>query len=275
MFTSVEDARRHEADACAMLRICHDHIAGEDFATNAFCEGLAGGLACYIAPDSPANKVAGLGFEGLPTDEQFDAIEARFKAQNCPVTVEFASLADASVAAALCDRGYRCVGFENVLGRALKSIEESYVLPDGARITPSPDDELARWLDVTVAGFLSPDTEGVTPHEEFEHGPLRRDMGAFASMPGMSRLIVTRHNEDAAGASLWIHNATAVFCGASVLPAHRRHGIQTALIAQRLRFAKASGCTQAVVTTSPGSKSQQNMQRHGFAMLYTRAIFTK
>ena len=31
----------------------------------------------------------------------------------------------------------------------------------------------------------------------------------------------------------------------------------------------------AVVTTQPGSKSQQNMQRQGFDLLYTRAILLK
>ena len=32
---------------------------------------------------------------------------------------------------------------------------------------------------------------------------------------------------------------------------------------------------RAVVTTQPGSKSQQNVQRRGFHLLYTRAILVK
>lgn len=35
------------------------------------------------------------------------------------------------------------------------------------------------------------------------------------------------------------------------------------------------GCDVAVVTTVPGSKSQQNAQRQGFDLLYTRAILVK
>ncbi len=35
------------------------------------------------------------------------------------------------------------------------------------------------------------------------------------------------------------------------------------------------GCDVAVVTTQPGSKSQQNTQRAGFDLLYTRAILVK
>ena len=57
--------------------------------------------------------------------------------------------------------------------------------------------------------------------------------------------------------------------------ARRRRGIQTALLAARLTDAAAAGCYVAVVTTQPGSKSQQNVQRRGFDLLYTRAILIK
>jgi len=48
--------------------------------------------------------------------------------------------------------------------------------------------------------------------------------------------------------------------------------VQTALIAIRLADAIAAGCDIATVTTSPGSRSQQNVQRRGFDLLYTRAL---
>lgn len=35
------------------------------------------------------------------------------------------------------------------------------------------------------------------------------------------------------------------------------------------------GRGRAVVTTAPGSKSQQNVQRQGFHLLYTRAVLVK
>jgi hypothetical protein len=57
--------------------------------------------------------------------------------------------------------------------------------------------------------------------------------------------------------------------------AHRRRGIQTALLSARLADAAAAGCDIAVVTTQPGSKSQQNVQRQGFDLLYTRAVLIK
>lgn len=47
------------------------------------------------------------------------------------------------------------------------------------------------------------------------------------------------------------------------------------LLAIRLAEAVAAGCDIAVVTTAPGSKSQQNVQRQGFHFLYTRAVLVK
>jgi hypothetical protein len=49
-------------------------------------------------------------------------------------------------------------------------------------------------------------------------------------------------------------------------------GVQTALLSARLADAAAAGCDIAVVTTQPGSGSQQNVQCGGFGLLYTRAI---
>jgi hypothetical protein len=39
--------------------------------------------------------------------------------------------------------------------------------------------------------------------------------------------------------------------------------------------AAAAGCDVAVITTQPGSKSQENAQRRGFQLLYTRAVLVR
>lgn len=51
--------------------------------------------------------------------------------------------------------------------------------------------------------------------------------------------------------------------------------MQSALLAERLAVAGRTGCDVAVVTTQPGSKSQENVQRQGFHLLYTRAILVR
>ena len=51
--------------------------------------------------------------------------------------------------------------------------------------------------------------------------------------------------------------------------------MQTALLSHRLAEAVRRGCDIAVVTTEPGSKSQENVQKAGFALLYARAVLVK
>ena len=48
--------------------------------------------------------------------------------------------------------------------------------------------------------------------------------------------------------------------------------MQAALIAARLADARARGAELAVITTAPGSQSQANVTRRGFALAYARAI---
>ncbi len=41
------------------------------------------------------------------------------------------------------------------------------------------------------------------------------------------------------------------------------------------RIERAEARLEAEVTTQPGSKSQENAQRRGFALLYTRAVLVR
>jgi GNAT superfamily N-acetyltransferase len=88
-------------------------------------------------------------------------------------------------------------------------------------------------------------------------------------------MLARRQMEVAGGGSLYLHDGVALLCGAATLPAHRRRGVQAALLQARLAHARAMGCELAVVTTQPGSKSQQNVQRAGFELIYSRAILVR
>jgi len=84
------------------------------------------------------------------------------------------------------------------------------------------------------------------------------------------RYVALRDGVLAGGASLRMAEGVAQLTGAATAPAHRRRGVQTALLSSRLADATATGCDIAVITTQPGSKSQQNAQRRGFDLLYTQ-----
>jgi hypothetical protein len=76
-------------------------------------------VASFAGEESPYNKVAGLGFGGVPDPAALDEIEQVFAASAAPVQVELAYLADSAIAALLSARDYQLESFENVLGRAL------------------------------------------------------------------------------------------------------------------------------------------------------------
>lgn len=232
---------------------------------------LAGGAACFAGPDSPLTKVVGLGFGGVPTDIELDEIERDYARRGAAVQVELSNLADPQIGAMLTGRGYRLVSFENVLGT--RPVAEPGV--PGVRVDKARADELQAWVDVVVDGFAHPDTEGVPSHEEFPRDVLAaavRDMVAAGAVTYLARC---SRDAIAGGASMRITDGVAQLTGAATAPAFRRRGVQSALLSARLSDADGAGADIAVVTTSPGSRSQQNVQRKGFQLLYTRAILVR
>ena len=136
------------------------------------------------------------------------------------------------------------------------------------------DDEFDAWLDVVTTGFAHPDEQGVPTHEDFPREIIERAERDFVAA-GAQTYVALREGIVAGGAALRITDGVAQLIGAATAPEHRRRGIQTVLLATRLADAAEAGCDVAVVTTAPGSKSQQNVQRQGFHLLYTRAVLVK
>jgi GNAT superfamily N-acetyltransferase len=89
------------------------------------------------------------------------------------------------------------------------------------------------------------------------------------------RYVALRDGVLAGGASFRVADGVAQLTGAATAPAHRRHGVQAALLSARLADAAAAGCDVAVITTQPASTSHHNAQRRGFDLLYTRAILVR
>ena len=234
---------------------------------------VAGGVASFAEAGSPYNKVAGLGFGGVPGPAAWDEIEWAYAALGAPVQVELAHLADPAIGALLAGRGYRLILFDNVLGLVLRG-EPERVTPLGVEVRPSGEEEFEAWLDVVLEGFAHPDTQGVPLHDELPREVIAGAGRDFAAAGGI-RYIALRDGVVAGGARLCMAEGVAQLAGATTAPEHRRRGVQAALLSARLADAAAAGCGIAVVTTLPGSKSQQNVQRQGFDLLYTRAALVK
>jgi len=235
---------------------------------------IGGSFAVLGEADSPFNKLIGLGFDGLPDAAELDTIERGHAARRARLQVELATLADPAVGRLLTSRGYRLMGFENVLARRLDQVATAAA--EGIGIVEVDADSSARWITTVTEAFLQADVfDGPASHESFDRATLERTYQYFAAVPGASRLLARLDGEVAGGASLFMHEHTALLCGAATLPASRRRGVQSALLQARLTRAREAGCEMAVVTTQPGSKSQENVQRAGFELIYSRAVLVK
>jgi GNAT superfamily N-acetyltransferase len=272
LFCDTALAGRIERTEAEFIALC-SQAARRRAGSAGFVIPVAGGLATFAEDDSPFNKVAGLGFGGVPDPAALDEVERAFAACGAPVQVELAHLADPAIGALLTARGYQLESFENVLGRAL-SADTERVTPPGVEVRPSGEDEFETWLDAVAEGSVHPDTQGVPWHEEFPREMIiaaERDSAAAGGM----RYAALRDGVIVGGATMRLSEGIAQLTGAATVPAHRRRGVQTALLSARLAEASAAGCDVAVIVTQPGSKSQQNAQRQGFDLLYTRAVLVK
>ncbi|WP_433219127.1 GNAT family N-acetyltransferase [Dactylosporangium sp. CS-047395] len=232
---------------------------------------IGGGVAAFASPGSPLNKIAGLGFAELPTEAELDDVERWFAAAGSPVQAEVATLADPAVAELLTGRGYRLVGCENVLG-CVPSPRPAVPGVDIHQVSSAA--ALREWLDVVADAVMVDDTQGVPSHESFARDTVVTAMLDMARA-GLRHYLARRDGVAAGGASLRMAGGVAQLTGAATLPAHRRRGVQQALLAARLRDAAAEAAELATITTQPGSKSHENAQRQGFDLLYTRLILVK
>ena len=273
LFCDIELAARIERAEVQLIARSSEAAATRNPASGAFVIPIAGGVASFAESDSPFNKVAGLGFAGVPGGIELDEIERRFAAAGAPVQIELCELADPALGSLLTERGYRLASFENVLGLALDG-RPAQASPVGVEVSRSGEDEFETWLEVVIEGVAHPDAQGLPDHEQFPHEVMANAERDFAGA-GATRYIARCDGAVAGGAGLRITDGIAQLAGAATTPAYRRRGVQTALLDARLADAARADCAVSVVTTQPGSKSQQNVQRRGFDLLYARAVLVK
>jgi hypothetical protein len=232
---------------------------------------LGGGVAVCLPPPSPLSKLAGLGFAALPTAEELDAVEAVFAQAGVPVKAEVASLADPAVGELLTGRGYRLQGHHHVLGRDLRQPPEPVPGIEVRLVDASDEESITGWIRLAAQGGTVPEGQGVAARERNGVEVVEQVLRDLAAA-GRRHYLALRDGVAAGAASMRLAGEIAQFTGASTLPEHRRRGVQAALLATRLADAAASGAQVAVLTTRPGSKSQENAVRQGFSVQYTRSL---
>lgn len=275
LFIGASAARRIEQAEASLILSFAAAVQERGRIPGVFIAELGGGVAAIAREGSPFNKLAGLGFE--PLDEAaLDRVEREFARRRIALQAEVATLSDPAVFETLSRRGYVLSGFENVLGLSLDGGVVGPVMPPGVEIQKIAPAQARDWIATVTTGFLTPDTyDGPASHESFGREAMEQVFEDVGEVAGVDRYLVTRDGVRAGGGSMRLWNGIAQLSGASTLPDQRRRGIQTALLRYRLAEAAAAGCDIAIVTTSPGSRSQQNVQKQGFELLYSRAVLIK
>lgn len=265
---------------------CPPSLAAEiDRAEGRMCAAVAGsepgsrvlsvadGIAVYAGPGSPMNKLIGLGFGGPVEPGALSEVEAEFATRGAPLQAEVSTLADPELTRLLVARGYVPSGFEHVLGHPLDASPGEAAAE--IAVTPMLEDERGLFVDVTVAAVATQDVGGVGGDAIPESEVLRRWVLAITRLPGFRGYLARIDGTVVGEASLCLDGEIAQFTGASTLPGFRRRGVQSALLGARLAAAARAGCRVCVVTTQPGSRSQQNVQRAGFGLIYARQLLVK
>jgi hypothetical protein len=201
-------------------------------------------------------------------------VEREWRDRAEPVRVELSILAHPTIGKLLTGRGYRLHGFENVLGRSLKDLEPAKSNPELTVEVLQAGDK-ATWVDIAVSAFSELDGTGSGPDDSMSRDEMVRLLSEFMVVPGHVRYLGRIGGEAVGEASMRLDGGLAQICGSGTLPAFRGRGMHKALLWRRLADAQAAGCDLAVVTTAPGSRSQDNVMRRGFELLYTRAVLVK
>lgn len=234
--------------------------------TSAEARAVAGGVAVYVGRANSLSRAVGLGMSGPVSAEDADALVDHYASREMDARILVSPYADASLYEHLGARGFALSRFDSVLTRRVEPAASAPL--DGAvTVTIAGPEDAARWVRASLDGFGVPE------------GPAARESAAIFevafALPGVTYFLSSIGGALAGAAAVYVHERTAYFFAASTAAAHRGRGAQAALIKARLAFAREAGCDLAFTATAPGSGSQRNFERAGFATAYSQAMLVR
>jgi hypothetical protein len=223
-------------------------------------EAIAGGWAIFHQVDSPVTQAIGIGLSGGMDPADLDRLEASYHDRGSAAVIDLCTLADSSLLPMFQERGYVIREISNALVRRVDGTEEFEMGP-GVGVEPVAGSEYPSWARLVVQGFAG---ETDVPEEQ---------MAMMASPdPRIEAFFGLWESTRGAGAAMDVHAGLATFFGDATLVPARGHGLQLALIRQRLRRSAELGCDLATASVVPGSSSHRNYERAGFQLVYGRVM---
>lgn len=228
---------------------------------------VGGAYAMFDSVESPLTQTFGLGIFEDATPEHLDEIEAFYHKNDAPVFHEVSPLTDQSLMSTLSERGYRPIELTTLMYRELDAPINSRKRNAALSTRVIASDEVELWARTSADAWI-------TEHEAL--GEFMFNFGSIsASCSGGFPYLAELNERPVATGMLLIYDDVCVLAGASTLPDARNNGAQTALLEDRLEFAKTRGCKLAIMGAAPGSQSQRNAQKNGFNIAYTRTKWQK
>jgi hypothetical protein len=269
LFVDSELARRMEMAEAEGGASCGFALAREKPESGAAVETIAGGRAVFTGVGSPITQATGIGLDGIVTEEEFSRLENFFFSRGADVNVETSPYADASLFSHYAKNGYCATEFTSVLvrraGEPLQSMSSGNGT-EGVVIERAEESQLDLWVKTVCTGFA--EHHAVTPE-------LLEVMRLFGGASGATLYLAKVDGNIAGGGALFVRDGIAGLFGASTLVEFRRRGVQRELIRVRMEAAEKAGCEIALTFARPGSISERNILRNGFAVAYTRTKFTR
>ena len=227
------------------------------------------GATLLLAPRFPVtyfNRAIGLGMERAATESDLDALIAVYRAAG--VKDYWVHLSPGAAPAALGD-WLRSRGLELPARRSW------------AKFLRGPEPAQARASALCIRPAARADAPGVAQTVCQAYG-LPPALGpwfeALLGRPGWQVYVATAHERIVATGSVYIRGREAWLGIGATLAEYRGRGAQSALLAERIRFALASGC--ALLATETGeaigdepNTSLENIRRCGFTQVCSRLNF--
>ena len=223
---------------------------------------VAGGYAVYGGAEAPVNHVMGLGWQGRLSEADWAQIAEYYGARGLPRQVNLCPLA----APVLLDDLVRQSYVPSRLYAVLVLPLSNETLPPrltGVEIHRIGANEADLWMRIGAQGF-----SGLEQPPAEIADLLRPNLASEGAIAYLAR----SDGQPAGIAASFVHEGVVELGSDAVRSDMRRRGVHRALIAARLAEALAAGCDLAMAITEPGSASQRNLQRAGFALAYHRLV---
>jgi GNAT superfamily N-acetyltransferase len=226
-----------------------------------FCAlDVAGGVAPFVGVGSPLSEAIGLALYAPASSDDLGRLTQFYEECGTPPRILVSPLADGSLVSELARRGYVPVQYRNLLACDLSSAEAARDARIGISSNP------IAWGRVSAMGFSGVEDP---PVEASFIGTI------ISAIPAVVALEAHLDGAVVATGAMDVQGELAGLFAGSTLPAARGHGLQSAMIGDRLARAREAGARYARANAEPGGASERNFRHHGFEVLYTRAVWQK